>query len=109
MKTDLKEKFTNRQEPQALDLEESVIGISLIEAGTFEEVFAILDHQDYFYNEKHRKIYQAMHKLFKEGKKIDHFTVIEALKEAREYEIANDPAYLLNLTSGSTAINLQEH
>lgn len=107
--TDLKEKFSDRQEPQALELEESVLGISLIETGAFEEVFTILDHPDYFYNEKHRKIYQAMHRLFQDGKRIDHFTVVQALKKAKEYEIANDPAYLAKITSGSTAINLQEH
>ena len=108
-KTGLKEDYSNRQYPQALDLEKSVLGISLIEAGAFEEVYTILDHQDYFYDDRHRKIFHAMHKLFKAGKKIDHFSVKEALKKAKEYEIANDPAYLVMLTSGSTAIHLQEH
>jgi len=99
----------DRVQPKAIDLEQSVIGISLIEAGAFEAVYAILDHPEYFYDEKHRKIYQAMYRLFKDNKKIDHLTVMEALKEAKEYEIANDPAYLMHLTTGSTAINLQEH
>ena len=99
----------DKQEPQALDLEESVIGISLFEAGAFEEVYAILDSPEYFYNDKHQKIFQVMHKLFQDNSKIDVLTVIDGLKKAKHYDLANDKEYMIKFGSKSTAINLQEY
>ena len=61
--------------PQAPELEQAVIGASLIEAGTFEEVYSILDAPEYFYKDEHRKIFESMLNLFKSGKKIDGYTV----------------------------------
>lgn len=95
--------------PQAPELEQSVIGAALIEAGTFEEVYKDLDSAEYFYKDEHRKIYISMLRLFKAGKKIDGHTVMDDLKKSGDLDFVGGPLYITQLIGKSTVINLQEY
>ena len=98
----------NKIPPQAVDLEQAIIGAALIEAGTFEEIYTILDHPKYFYKDDHRKIFESMVCLFKEGKKITAFTVMDCM-DKKDLADMGGQLYIAQLTKQSTSINLQEH
>ena len=53
--------------PQALDLEEAVLGAMMLEKNAVNEAIDILK-PDSFYSEKHGKIFSAVLRLFEEGK-----------------------------------------
>ena len=52
--------------PQAIDLEEVVLGAMMIDKRGVDEVIDIL-HPEVFYNSAHQKIFEAIFMLFKEG------------------------------------------
>lgn len=60
--------------PQALDIEQAFLGALLIEGDRFDEVKTILPPQA-FYVDDHRRIYESMYDISKEGGKIDILTV----------------------------------
>ena len=49
--------------PQAVDLEEAVLGAMMIDKKGVDDVIDIL-HSDVFYKPAHKYIYEAIHRLF---------------------------------------------
>jgi replicative DNA helicase len=83
--------------PQALHLEEAVLGSMMIEQDLFIDLQNILKSES-FYKESHRKIYGVMQELASVQNPIDLYTVIEKLKA---HSILNDvggESYLIELT-----------
>ncbi|MFT4832636.1 MAG: replicative DNA helicase, partial [Psychroserpens sp.] len=83
--------------PQAIDLEEVVIGAMMIDKKGVDEVIDIL-HPDVFYKDAHRFIYEAIFKLFETSEPVDLLTVSSQLKKDGKLEAAGGDFYLIKLT-----------
>ena len=60
--------------PQAIDLEEAVLGAMMIDKKGIDDVIDILS-SDAFYDSKHKEIYAAIYELFQNSEPIDLLTV----------------------------------
>lgn len=87
-----------RMPPQAVELEQAVLGAIMIEK---DAVIAVLDilSPDSFYKENHKKIYKAIVKISMAEKPIDILTVTEELKNQGELEEVGGAGYITGLTS----------
>jgi len=90
--------------PQAIDLEEAVLGALLIEKDAMMSVQEILKPES-FYREAHQWIYQAMLDLSSRIEPIDLYTVGQMLQKSGRLSEVGGPAYLAALTQkiGSAA------
>lgn len=77
--------------------EQTVIGNVL--TGEEDRIKAVTENitLEKFYNEKHKKIYNAILELYKENKKIDILSVKEKLKETGELEEVGGLEYLVDV------------
>jgi replicative DNA helicase len=85
--------------PQAPELEIAVLGACMLEKDTFAQVLEIIQSDECFYVDAHRKIYGAMRRLFDKGTPVDLLTITEELRKTDELEIIGGPYYLTNLTT----------
>ena len=95
--------------PQALDLEEAVLGAIMLEQ---EAVIVVLDilKPEYFYNPANRKIFQAVCDLNAKESPVDLFTVTNQLRSSGELESIGGQLYLSQLTSKVvSAANVEYH
>ncbi|KAG1654363.1 Replicative DNA helicase [Nymphon striatum] len=83
--------------PQAVDLEEVVLGAMMIDKKGVDEVIDIL-HPDVFYKEAHRYVYEAIFKLFETSEPVDLLTVSSQLKKDGRLESVGGDFYLIKLT-----------
>ncbi|PIF00602.1 MAG: replicative DNA helicase [Maribacter sp.] len=83
--------------PQAVDLEEVVIGAMMIDKKGVDEVIDIL-HPDVFYKDAHRFIYEAIFKLFETSEPVDLLTVSSQLRKDGKLESVGGDFYLIKLT-----------
>ncbi len=83
--------------PQAVDLEEAVLGAMMIDKKGVDDVIDIL-HADAFYKQAHQHIYDAMFKLFNESEPIDLLTVTSQLRKEGKLESVGGDFYLVGLT-----------
>ena len=84
--------------PQALDLEQAVLGAMMLEKNAVTDTIDTLKPQS-FYDPKHQYIYSAIRELFGSSSPIDLLTVINQLKKNGELEAAGGAAYISQLTS----------
>ena len=95
--------------PQAIDMEEAVLGAIMLEK---EAVITILDilKPESFYKDAHRKIFKAISDLSSREYPVDLYTVTEELKAHHELESVGGPVYLTQLTSKVvSAANVDYH
>ncbi len=83
--------------PQAVDLEEVVLGAMMIDKKGVDEVIDIL-HPDVFYKDAHRYIYEAIFTLFETSEPVDLLTVSAQLKKAGRLDQVGGDFYLIKLT-----------
>ena len=83
--------------PQAVDLEEVVLGAMMIDKKGVDEVIDIL-HPDAFYKDAHRFIYESIFKLFESSEPVDLLTVSSQLKKDGHLEAVGGDFYLIKLT-----------
>lgn len=83
--------------PQAVDLEEVVLGAMMIDKKGVDEVIDIL-HPDVFYKDAHKYVYEAIFKLFETSEPVDLLTVSSQLKKDGRLESAGGDFYLIKLT-----------
>ena len=83
--------------PQAVDLEEVVLGAMMIDKKGVDEVIDIL-HPDVFYKDAHRFIYEAIFTLFESSEPVDLLTVSSQLKKDGHLETVGGDFYLIKLT-----------
>src|SRR5574343_107824 len=95
--------------PQAIDLEQAVLGAMMLEKNAVTDTIDILKPSS-FYDPKHQFIYGAIRDLFGSSNPIDLLTVTNRLKQKGELEAAGGAAYISQLTSriASTA-NIEFH
>ena len=72
--------------PQAVDLEEVVLGAMMIDKKGVDEIIDILS-PDAFYKNSHKLIFEAIHKLFENTEAIDLLTVSSQLKKDEKLEV----------------------
>ena len=72
--------------PQAIDLEEVVLGAMMIDKKGVDEVIDILS-PDAFYKESHQHIFEAIFQLFESSQPIDLLTVSTQLKKNQKLDI----------------------
>lgn len=83
--------------PQAVDLEEVVLGAMMIDKKGVDEVVDIL-HPEAFYKESHRYIFEAIFQLFESSEPVDLLTVSAKLKQEGRLEMIGGDFYLIKLT-----------
>lgn len=95
--------------PQAIELEQAVLGALLLEKDAIIEVQEYLT-VDSFYTQEHRLIFKAIQDLSSELKAIDLYTVTERLKAQKELTEAGGAAYLAQLTQRvASAAHIEFH
>ncbi len=87
-----------RVPPQAIDMEEAVLGAIMLEKEAVISVLDILQPRS-FYKDAHQKIYAAIQKLTLKEHPVDLYTVTGELKATGEIENVGGPVYLTQLTS----------
>ena len=83
--------------PQAIDLEEVVLGAMMIDKKGIDDVIDIL-HPDAFYEIKHQEIYRVIYDLFQESKPIDLLTVSNSLRKNAKLDLVGGDFHLIRLT-----------
>ena len=83
--------------PQALDLEEAVLGAMLIDKKGIDDVIDIL-HPEAFYKDAHKAIYEAVYTLFQNSEPTDLLTVSNQLRKEGKLEFVGGDFYLIGLT-----------
>ena len=84
--------------PQAVDLEEAVLGALMLEKNPVNDVIDILKPES-FYKEPHQKIYAAIMDLFGASEPIDILTVTNKLRSKGELDLVGGPFYISQLTN----------
>lgn len=84
--------------PQAVDLEQAVLGAMMLEKNAVTDTIDILKPSS-FYDPKHQFIYNAIRELFGSSSPIDLLTVVNKLKQNGELEAAGGAVYISQLTS----------
>ena len=74
--------------PFSLEAEQSVLGAVLLEPSCLSTVVDILPRAEYFYAVNNRMIYAAMMEMFALGQPVDFVTVLERLKEEKDFDEA---------------------
>ncbi len=96
-------------QPQALDLEEAVLGAMMLEQNALTAVIELLKPES-FYKEAHHHIYSAIQKLFERQQPIDILTVTNELKSMGVLEIVGGPYYVTKLTNRiASSANIEFH
>lgn len=95
--------------PQALDIEETVLGQLLLESPAYDQVKDILQ-PDFFYSEGHQTIYQAIKELGDENAGINLKTVTFRLRKLGKLELVGGAYYLSELLNkASSTKHIAEH
>ena len=95
--------------PQALDLEEVVLGAMMIDKKGVDAVIDIL-HPYAFYKEAHQFVFEAIVKLFENTEPIDLLTVSSKLKSEGRLDKVGGDYYLVQLTQKvSSSAHIEYH
>lgn len=106
---DLSSYVFGKVQPQAVPLEEAVLGAIMLDKEALTNVMDILRAESFYVN-AHQQIYKAMLRLFERSNPIDLLTVMEELKKAGELESVGGPVYLAELTNRvSSSANIEYH
>ncbi len=92
--------------PHSIEAEQSVLGGLLLEGTAWDLVSDRLVDED-FYRQDHRLIYQAIRRVYDQGRPCDLITVAECLEQSEELDRAGGMAYLGLLAGGvASAVNI---
>src|SRR5210317_2099046 len=95
--------------PQAIDLEEVVLGAMMIDKKGVDEVIDILTPEA-FYKEAHQHIFEAIFHLFENSEPVDLLTVSTQLKKNGKLELIGGDFYLISLTQKvSSSAHIEFH
>ena len=103
------EELLQRQAPQALEAEQSVLGSMLIDERCVPDVVGMLQPDD-FYLRQNREIYETIYTMFNFSEKIDPVTVLNKMKERGVYDEAHSYHYISQLLQITpTAANVKQY
>ena len=95
--------------PQAIEIEESVLGALLLDQNAITNAIDIL-RQEYFYLEAHQHIYRAISILFRDGNPVDLLSVADQLKKDGRFDEIGGLTKLVSLTNRITsAAHIEYH
>ncbi|MFY0687381.1 MAG: replicative DNA helicase [Cyclobacteriaceae bacterium] len=95
--------------PQAVDIEEAVLGALMLERDALTTVIDILKPQS-FYREAHQHIYEGIVQLFNNSEPVDIKTVTHQLRRNGNLEIVGGAYYIAELTTRvNSAANIEFH
>ncbi len=95
--------------PQAVDLEEAILGAMMLEQQAVNKIIDILK-SDMFYKEAHQRIYSAIRTLFEQSEPIDILTVNQSLTKSGELEIVGGSYFIMQLTNRvASGANVEFH
>ena len=95
--------------PQAIDLEEAVLGAMLIDEKGVNEIIELLS-PEVFYKKSHQLIYESIERLFRESEPIDLLTVSADLKKNKNFESSGGDFYLISLSQKvSSSAHIEFH
>lgn len=95
--------------PQAIEIEESVLGALLLDQNAITNAIDIL-RQEYFYLEAHQHIYRAISILFRDGTPVDLLSVADQLKKDGRFDEIGGLTKLVSLTNRITsAAHIEYH
>ena len=95
--------------PQAIELEEAVLGALMLEKDALTSVIEILQIES-FYKESHQKIYEAILQLFDNSEPVDILTVTNQLRKNGTLDFAGNSFYISGLTQRvNSAANVEYH
>ena len=107
--SDIPTHLYGKVQPQAIPLEEAVLGAIMLDKDALPIVLDIINPES-FYSDAHQEIYRAMLKLFENTQPVDLLTVTEALKKAGVLDKIGGPYYLVELTNRvASAANIEYH
>lgn len=108
-KTDLTSYTFGKIPPQAIDIEEAVLGAILLESSAMSLIVGVIK-ANMFYKTAHELIYKAVNGLYQGGHPIDILTVTEELKRMGDLETVGGPHYIMELTNRvASAGNIEYH
>lgn len=95
--------------PNAIDMEEAILGAIMIENNSIENIIDILN-PECFYKDKNQKIYESCVELFKDNSPTDILAVTEKLRQKSLLEEVGGPYHITELTNKvSSAANIEYH
>ena len=95
--------------PQAIDLEEVVLGAMMIDKKGVDEVIDILNSEA-FYKEGHQYIFDAILTLFENSEPVDLLTVSTQLRKNSKLDLIGGDFYLISLTQKvSSSAHIEFH
>ena len=95
--------------PQAIDLEEAILGAVMIDKKGLDEAIELVD-VEVFYKEYHKHIFEAIKTLYNQDKPIDLLTVSSELKRTSKLELSGGDFYLIQLTQKvSSSAHIEFH
>jgi replicative DNA helicase len=95
--------------PQAIDIEEAVLGALMLERDALSNVIEILKAES-FYRDAHRLIFEAIVTLFNNSEPVDIKTVVHQLRKNGTLELVGGAYYIAELTSRvNSAANIEYH
>jgi replicative DNA helicase len=103
------QKIDGKLQPQAIELEEVVLGALMIDNESLSDTIDSLQ-PEYFYKPDHQKIFEAIVNLFNNSKPVDILTVSEELKRMDALESVGGMLYISQLTNNiSSSSNTEFH
>jgi len=84
--------------PQAVDLEEAVLGALMIDQNALNNTIQML-RTEYFYRPEHQLIFKAIVTLFEQSKPVDLLTVSQQLMKDGQFEAVGGGMYLSQLVN----------
>ena len=81
----------------SLEAEQSVLGAILIDSNCLDKIAEIILNPDYFYVSSHKIIYTLILELFTSGEPVDYVTLLEKLKQEKNFDEINYKSYLLQI------------
>ncbi len=98
-----------RVPPQAVDLEEAVLGAIMLEKDALTAVIDVLK-PEVFYKEAHQEIFKAITELFNKSEPVDILTVVNQLKLTGRLDIIGGAYYITQLTNRvASSANVEYH
>ena len=92
------QKIDGKLQPQAIELEEAVLGALMIDNESLSDTIDSLQ-PEYFYKPDNQKIFEAIINLFNSSKPVDILTVSEELKRMGDLEAVGGMLYISQLTN----------
>ena len=103
------QKIDGKLQPQALELEEAVLGALMIDNESLSDTIDSLQ-PEYFYKPDNQKIFEAIINLFNNSKPVDILTVSEELKRMDALDSIGGMIYISQLTNNiSSSSNTEFH